>query len=163
MIDFRKYIKEGKNRCDLSSLFLDHVAFNEAIKEMSEPFRLSSIDKVVALDSLGFVFGSRIAQELDVGLILFRKEGKIPVAKKIITFTDYTKIPKAFEVISDAITSGDRVLIIDEWSETGSQIKAAVSLVEQCGGIVAGISCFNIDISVKKDKELSKYKIYSLI
>jgi adenine phosphoribosyltransferase len=112
---------------------------------------------------LGFVFGSRVAQELNVGLVLFRKEGKIPVEKKTVSFVDYTKIPKKFEVVSDVITPGDKILIVDEWSETGSQLKAAISLVKQCGGIVTGISCFNVDTPVKKDKELLDYKIYSLI
>lgn len=163
MINFKKYIKEGKGRCDISSLFLDPVIFEEAIKAMSEPFRLDSVNKVVALDALGFVFGSRVTKELNTGLVLFRKEGKVPVEKKTVTFVDYTKTPKVFEVVSDAIVPGDRILIVDEWSETGSQIKAAISLVEKCEGAVVGISCFNIDNIVKEDKDLLSYKIFSLI
>ena len=163
MTDFKKYIIKGKDRCDISSLFLDPVIFKQAIKEMSGPFRLSSVNKVVALDALGFIFGSLIAQELNVGLVLFRKEGKIPVEKETIDFIDYTKTSKTFEVVSSAIVQGDKILIVDEWSETGSQIKAAISLTEKCGGVIAGISCFNIDISVKEDKELLKYNMFSLI
>lgn len=163
MTDFKKYIKEGKGRCDISSLFLDPVAFKEAVKEMSEPFRLSSVNKVVALDALGFIFGSLIAKELGVGLVLFRKEGKIPLEKETVNFTDYTNTSKVFEVVSNAILPADNILMVDEWSETGSQIKAAVSLVEKCKGVVVGISCFNIDTKVKEDKELLKYKMYSII
>jgi adenine phosphoribosyltransferase len=163
MIDFKKYIREGEGRCDISSLLLDPTSFGIAIEEMSKPFQSDSIKKVVALDALGFVFGSRVAEELNVGLVLFRKEGKVPVEKKTVSFIDYTKTPKMFEVVSDAITPGDKILIVDEWSETGSQIKAAISLVKQCGGIVAGVSCFNVDTPVKEDRELLDYKIHSLI
>ena len=163
MTDFKKYIVKGKGRCDISFLFLDPEVFNEAIKEMTEPFHLSSVNKIVALDALGFVFGSRIAQELDIGLVLFRKEGKIPVEKETVNFTDYTKTSKTFEVVSGVIASGDKILIVDEWSETGSQIKAAISLVEKCKGVIVGISCFNIDTKVKEDKELLKYKMSSLV
>lgn len=163
MTDFKKFIKEGNGRCDLSSLFLNIVAFDEAIRAMSEPFHTDHVNKVVALDALGFVFGSRIAEELGVGLILFRKEGKVSVDKKTVNFADYSKKPKVFEVVSNSIMFGDKVLIVDDWSETGAQIKAAISLAEQCGGVVAGVSCFNIDNPVKEDRELSTYKIFSLI
>ena len=163
MIEFKKYIREGQGRSDISSLFLDPAAFQAAIKAMADPFRSSHVSKVVALDALGFVFGSRVAEELKVGLVLFRKEGKVPVEKKTVQFVDYSKTQKAFEVVSGAIGSEDRILIVDEWSETGSQLKAAIALVKQCQGAVAGISCFNVDNAVKADKELASYNIHSLV
>ena len=163
MIDFKQYVTEGGGRSDLSLLFADRKAFDAAIQNISEPFRNASINKVVALDALGFLFGSLVAKELGVGLVLFRKEGNIPVEKKIVKFNDYSKSEKVFEVASDAIKASDNVLIVDEWSETGSQIKAAISLVEQCGGVVKGVSCFNIDKSVLEDKVLSKYQLHSVL
>jgi adenine phosphoribosyltransferase len=163
IIDFKGYIRNGDGRADISSLFLDPAAFDLAVKGMSEPFRSSKVSKVVALDALGFVFGPGIARELGVGLALFRKEGKVPVEKKTVHFVDYTKTSKAFEVASAAMAPGDRILLVDEWSETGSQIKAAISLVQQCGGLVVGVSCFNMDFSVRMDRELSGYHVHSLL
>lgn len=163
MIDFKQYVTEGNGRSDLSKLFADRKVFDAAIQDMANPFRNASINKVVSLDALGFVFGSLIAKELGVGLVLFRKEGKVPVEKNSIKFTDYTKIEKTFEVASKAIQLSDKILIVDEWSETGSQLKAAISLVEQCGGNVVGVSCFNIDKAVKEDLALSKYQLHSVL
>jgi adenine phosphoribosyltransferase len=163
MIDFKKYIREGNDRCDLSLLYLDPIALDKAIEKMTNPFLSEHINKVAALDALGFVFGSRIAEKLHVGLVLIRKEGKIPVERISVNFIDYSNESKSFEVAKDVIVPGENILIIDDWAETGSQIKATISLVEKCGGIISGISCFNIDKKVKSDKELSKYKMSSVI
>ena len=92
-----------------------------------------------------------------------RKEGKVPVEKESVSFVDYSKNTKTFEIAFNALNQGDRVLLVDEWSETGSQLKAAISLVNKMGAEVVGISCFNLDENVEADPELSKYKLYSVL
>ena len=61
------------------------------------------------------------------------------------------------------IQTGDKILLVDEWSETGAQMKAAISLIEKVGGEVVGLSCFNIDKKVMADIEFSKLKLFSAI
>jgi adenine phosphoribosyltransferase len=163
MTDFHQYVRPGTNRAEVSPLLLDPSAFTEAITKMTEPFRSAGITKVVALDAMGFVFGARVAAELNVGLVLFRKGNKVQIDKKTIDFVDYTKTQKTFEVMTEAITPGDRILIVDEWSETGSQLKAAIALIAECGGVTVGASCFNIDEPVRRDPELATYQLYSLL
>ncbi len=160
-----KYLKyiQGSGRKDLTLLFADHKAFQEVIDLMSQPFLESRITKVVGLDALGFVFVAPIAQKLNTGFALMRKEGKVPVEKKSISFTDYSNTTKTFEVASNGINPGDRILLVDEWSETGSQLRAAIALIHSMNAEVVGITCFNIDEEVENSTDLSQYKMYSVL
>jgi adenine phosphoribosyltransferase len=164
-MDYKKYIRENatKKRCDLTLLLGNHQLFNSLIKDMAKPFLSSKVDKVVALDATGFIFGTGVAQALKVGLCLIRKPGKIAWDTKSTFYTDYTKERKGFEIAKDAISPNENILIVDDWSETGAQLKAAIFLVEQAKGNVIGISCANIDDRVKGDKIISKYKLSSAI
>ena len=164
-MDLKKLVREmsGKNRCDLTQLFADPDALQHLIKALARPFRDANIDKVVALEAIGFVLASGVALELEAGLVLIRKQGKIAWTTRSVEFTDYTKKTKQFEIADDAILPGDKILIVDDWTETGAQLKAAISLVEQMDGIVSGISCLNVDPQAKNDKTLSNYRMHSVI
>lgn len=160
--EFKKYV-QGKGRKDLTLLFADHDAFQKVIEEMVKPFTDLGITKVIGLDALGFVFIAPISQKLNVGFALLRKEGKVPVKKESISFTDYSNTTKSFEIASNAISSGDQILLVDEWSETGSQMRAAIKLIEKFGAKVVGVTCFNIDQKVREKPEFSKYKLHSIL
>lgn len=164
-MDYKKFIREHKtkNRCDLTLLLSNHQALSNLIKDMANPFRSYQIDKVVALEAMGFIFGAAIAQELKSGLCLIRKQNKIAWETITTTCVDYTNEEKIFEIAKDAILPNENVLIVDDWSETGAQLKAAIALVEQAKGNIVGITCANIDKRVKSDAIISKYKVYSVI
>jgi adenine phosphoribosyltransferase len=164
-MDYKKHIRENptKNRCDLTLLLGNHRIFNSLIKDMAKNFFSLKIDKVVALDSMGFIFGAGVAQELKAGLCLIRKPDKIAWNTISTYYTDYTKEKKGFEIAEGSISPGENILIVDDWSETGAQLKAAIFLVEQLKGNIVGISCANIDDRVKDDKIISKYKLNSVI
>jgi len=164
-MDYKKYIreKETKNRCDMTLLLGNHQVLNNLIKDMAKPFLSSRVKKVVAIEATGFIFGMGVAQELKAGLCLIRKPNKLAWDTKKTSFTDYTKEKKGFEIASDAILPTENILIVDDWSETGAQLKAAIFLVEQAKGNIVGISCANIENRVKNDKMISKYKLNSVI
>ncbi len=163
MIDYTKYISGKKELIDMTKLLLDPVIFNSLIDDMCKPFTNKKIDKVAAIDAMGFVFGARIADKLGVGLVLIRKGGKIGIETKSISFTDYSKTEKSLSMATIALKGGERILMVDEWSETGSQLKTAIKLIELSNGKVIGISCINLDDEVKKDPILSKYVIHSVM
>jgi len=75
------------------------------------------------------------------------------------SFVDYSKNRKTFEINKNSIKKGDRVLIVDEWIETGTQLKASIKLVEKLGGEVIGISALNVD---KNDKTRLLFEKYNL-
>jgi adenine phosphoribosyltransferase len=163
MIDYAKYVVYGNNRADLALLFRDEQAFDSSVKALTDPFRASNVTAVAALDALGFVFGTAVAHELGVGLVLVRKSGKLPVDFESTTFVDYSGNTKTFEVAKEAIHQGDNLLVIDEWSSTGAQLRASISLLEHMGANVVGAACFSMNAKVKADPFFEKYKLHSLL
>ena len=143
-IYYLKKIKDypGK-RCDVTPIFEDSESFSEMINDLIYPFKKIKIDKIVCLDALGFVLGGAMAIKLKKPLVLARKGGKYPCLREEIiseNFIDYTKKKKSFEMKRNSIHKGEIVLIIDEWIETGAQVKTAIKIIEKLGGKVIGIS-----------------------
>ena len=111
---------------------------------MIEPFKDVEYDKIAGLDALGFVIGGALAQKAGKGFVCIRKGGKLPgindTVLKTSSFVDYTNTSKSFEINRASIQKGEKILVVDEWIETGTQIKAAIKLIEELGGEVIGIT-----------------------
>jgi len=132
-------------RCDVTPLFAHPEAFAELVADLCAPFDAAEIDFVAGIDALGFILGTAIAVHLHKGFIPLRKGGKLPVAATSVEFVDYSGQPKALELRQGSLPVGARVLVVDEWLETGAQVQAAVALVEAAGGVVVGIAAINMD------------------
>ncbi|MDQ3440662.1 MAG: adenine phosphoribosyltransferase [Planctomycetota bacterium] len=148
------------NRCDVTPLFADPVAFAELLDELVRRIGDTPFDVVVGVDALGFILGTGIALRTGKGLVVARKGGKLPLACDAVTFVDYTAQAKSLEMRFDALRPGARVLIVDEWVETGAQIRAVITLVERRGAVVAGIASLNIDADALP--ALSEYPCFHL-
>jgi len=154
---YKKFITDHPFRSDVTNLFENPKVFNNLINDLIKPFKKEKIDKIVALDALGFVLGGAIAYKLSVPLVLARKGGKLPHNKKDLAkvlFWDYTKRlgenqKKSIEIKKSSIRKGDKVLIVDEWIETGTQLKAVIKIVEKLGGQIIGISTMCADKNKK--------------
>ncbi len=133
------------NRNDVTPLFADRDSFRQLVDDLARPFLSVGIDAVVAIDALGFILGTAIAERLGVGLVPARKGGKLPVEAIHETFVDYSGDPKALEMRRDALKPGMNVLVVDEWVETGAQVTAAIALVECLGAHVRGIATICMD------------------
>ncbi len=97
------------------------------------------IDKVVGIESRGFIFGSLLAQKLGVGFIPARKPGKLPAETESATYQlEYGE--DKIEMHKDAINPGDKVLLHDDLLATGGTAEAVVKLIEKLGGEVVQIS-----------------------
>jgi adenine phosphoribosyltransferase len=151
-----------QGRCDVTPLFADREAFSQLADDLAKPFLGLDIDAVVAIDALGFILGTAIAERLGVGLVPARKGGKLPVETIRETFVDYTGEEKALEIRPDALKPGAAVLIADEWIETGAQVSAAIALVERAGARVAGIAAINIDRCPATAALRSQYAVRSV-
>lgn len=150
------------NRNDVTPLFADAKAFKQMVSDLAEPFLSFRIDLVACIDALGFILGSAVAQHLNAGLIPIRKGGKLPVETESIQFIDYSGKTKSLEIRKDSHLHDVRILLIDEWIETGTQVQAAIRLIENQGGIVVGIATINIDRNEKTSGLRSKFTIHSL-
>jgi adenine phosphoribosyltransferase len=147
---------------DITTLVKDPLAFHEAVCQMADAFRHEHIDAVAAVESRGFIFGAPVALELGVAFVPLRKPGKLPAAKTAETYQlEYGS--DTIEVHTDAISPGQRVLLVDDLLATGGTMVAACRLVERLGGVVAGIA-FLVDLEFLNGRaKLGKYNVVSLV
>lgn len=137
--------KKGIMFRDVTTLFKNADAMREAVRQLAEPFAGKGIQKVVCIESRGFVLGSALAIELGAGFVPVRKKGKLPsdVLRKEYALEYGTD---TVEIHRDAITRGERILLHDDLLATGGTMRAAIDLVEQLGGTIVGVS-FLIELS----------------
>jgi adenine phosphoribosyltransferase len=123
---------------DITPLLADRTNFHEVIDRMSEHWYGSGISLVAAIEARGFIPGAAIALRLNAGFIPIRKAGKLPW--KVLSHTYQLEYgTDQLDVHQDAITSQDKVLIVDDVLATGGTAAAAVELVRSLGGQVIGI------------------------
>lgn len=155
--------KRTEGRYDITPIFEDPEVFSNLLSDLVEPFKDLIFDKIAGLDALGFVIGGALAQKVNKGFVYVRKQGKLPgIENTVLTsslFIDYTNTSKAVQINKSSITKGTKVLLIDDWIETGTQIKASIRLIEELGRLVIGIS----SICAHKNKQtLILFEKYNL-
>ncbi|MEN6566814.1 MAG: adenine phosphoribosyltransferase [Veillonellales bacterium] len=153
---------KGVSFKDITTLLKEGTAFHQAIAEMARPFKETGIDVVVGPEARGFAIGAPVAFALQAGFIPIRKPGKLPAATLKYSYDlEYGK--DSLEIHQDAIQPGQKVLIVDDLLATGGTTQAAIHLVEQLGGKVAGLS-YLIELSYLGGRQLlSDYNIVSLV
>src|SRR6185312_11892878 len=117
---------------DVTTLLKDPQGFKLAIDSMSEAYHNKGIYLVVGVESRGFILGAAVADRLGAGFVPVRKVGKLP-GKTIRATYDLEYGSDSLEMHDDAITAGQRVLIVDDLLATGGTAKATVDLVKQSG------------------------------
>jgi adenine phosphoribosyltransferase len=122
---------------DITPLLADPEAFGIAVDALAEPYH--GVDKVVAIESRGFILGAPVALKLHAGLVPVRKVGRLPAATIREDYALEYGL-NTVEIHSDAIQAGDRVLIVDDVLATGGTVRAAANLVRRLGGEIAGVS-----------------------
>ena len=138
-------VKTPGPRYDVTPLFTDYEAFSELVEDIANHFSSKQYEYVAGIDALGFILGTAVAVRVQKGFIPIRKRGKLPVDTLSVDFVDYSGKQKALEIRLDAIPSGARILLIDEWIETGAQMRAAIELIEVQKGVIAGIATIGMD------------------
>ena len=129
---------------DVTTLFADPRGFRMAVDQMLHPYAGTDIDKVVGLEARGFILGGAIAHQLGTGFVPIRKKGKLPAATISEAYTlEYGEA--VVEVHDDAITAGERILVVDDLLATGGTAEAGIKLVERLGGEIVGCA-FVIDL-----------------
>ena len=127
---------------DVLGLLSDAGFLARSVAALGDPFAAAGVAKVVGIEARGFVFGGAVATRLGAGFVPVRKPGSIHPGKKAVHVSepDWRGRRIAYELQRAAINEGDCVLLVDDWGETGSQALSARTLVEECGGIWAGVS-----------------------
>ena len=130
---------------DPSSAYVNASAFHAMLDDLCEPYINVRVDVVAGIDAAGYVLGAAIAERLGTGFLTVRKAGKLPVPADQVSFVNYTERTQHMELRKPAFRKGARVLLVDQWVETGGTMGAAIELVEGQGGEVAGIATICIE------------------
>lgn len=147
---------------DITPLLAAPAAFACAVDRLAEYYGGAALDAIVAVESRGFLFGAPLAQRLALPLIPVRKPGKLPAATLSAQYTlEYGA--NTLEMHTDALAPGQRALIVDDLLATGGTLAAAARLVEQTGGVVAGIGVVIELTGLEGRRELEQYDIFSLM
>lgn len=136
---------------DITTLLRDPAGFKGVVEHLARPFVGAGIDLVVGIESRGFIMGGAVADRLGAGFCPIRKPGKLP-AKTIREAFQLEYGSDALEIHQDAITPGQRVLVIDDVLATGGTARAAASLVRQLGGNLHALA-FLIELGFLNGRE----------
>jgi adenine phosphoribosyltransferase len=160
--DVKDFPKPGIVFKDITPVLQQPALFKDLIAHLAAPWRTDGITKIAAVESRGFIFGAPLALELNAGLCLVRKAGKLPhEAHRASYALEYGEA--TVELHKDAVKPGDKVLIVDDLLATGGTAQAAAKLVSVCGGVVIGYS-FVIELAfLKGDGKLAPTRIESLL
>ena len=140
----KNYPIKGVMFRDITTLLINSGGFRAAIDEFVDRYKDIKIDKIVAIESRGFIIAAPLAYLLNVGLVLIRKPGKLP-SKTIDQDYELEYGTDRIEVHMDAINKGDKVLIVDDLIATGGTAEATVKLVKKMRGEIIEC-CFVIDL-----------------
>ncbi|MGH6676869.1 MAG: adenine phosphoribosyltransferase [Xanthobacteraceae bacterium] len=138
------YPKPGIMFRDITTLLGDARAFRRAVDELVQPWSGTKIDKIAGIEARGFILGGAVAHQLSAGFVPIRKKGKLPRKVVSIGYSLEYGIDQ-MEMHVDALTSGERVILVDDLIATGGTAEAAVKLLQKLGADVIA-ACFVIDL-----------------
>ena len=130
---------------DPTSIYINAQAFNDLLDDLLNDLAGVDCDVVAGLDAMGFVLGAAIAARRGVGFLPIRKAGKLCVDTDKVSFGNYSGRTQDMEMRLPAFDPGTRVLLVDQWIETGGTMDGAMRLVERQEGIVAGMVAVAIE------------------
>lgn len=147
---------------DIMPMLQDAEALHYAVDELADFARGRNVDLILGAEARGFILGAALAYALGVGFAAARKPGKLPWTVSRCEY-DLEYGTDALEMHADAIKPGQRVLIHDDLLATGGTAEAKIRLVEQAGGVVAGLA-FLIELTDLHGRDrLEGYEVFSLL
>lgn len=147
---------------DITPLLATPAAFDSAIDRFVERYAGKGIESIVAAESRGFIFGAPLALRLGAAFVPVRKPGKLPFSTHSQTY-DLEYGSDSLEIHSDALSPGQRVLIIDDLLATGGTLEACVKLLENFSvEIVECAFCIHLKV-LEGEKRLQPHSVFSLL
>ena len=148
---------------DPTSIYINTNAFIDLLDDLLGDLEEINCDVVAGIDAMGFVLGSALAARLRKGFLPIRKAGKLCVDTKKVDFVNYSKRNQFMEIRFPAFETGTKVIIVDQWVETGGTMGAAIKLIEQQGGLVKGVIALAIEENDNTKKLRNDYKCFSAV
>jgi adenine phosphoribosyltransferase len=138
------YPKPGIMFRDITTLLGDARSFRRAVDELVQPWAGMKIDKVAGIEARGFIIGGAVAHQVSAGFVPIRKKGKLPHKRVSIAYSLEYGLDE-MEMHEDAVSKGERVIVVDDLIATGGTAEGAVKLLRKMGAEVLA-ACFIIDL-----------------
>jgi adenine phosphoribosyltransferase len=153
---FLRSFRWTDGHADFASAFRDPALLRVIGPALAAPFAGSDVAAVVGIEARGFVVAGLVARELDVGLVLARRPGGVHPGsdQEVAQAPDWRGRHVELRVSRDVIQPGDRLLLADDWIETGSQARTGARLLERMGAHLAGVTVLVDDTSEEVRREL---------
>lgn len=147
---------------DITPVLADPFLFKGMIKLFADQYRGKGIKKIIGIESRGFLLASALACELNAGLVLVRKKGKLPAEKISETYAlEYGT--DTLEMHSDSVGKGEKVIIIDDVLATGGTVSAVVRMVNKMQGDLYGVAVLMELEFLKGRAKLDGVNLFSMI
>lgn len=160
--DIPDFPKKGIIFKDITTLLKDKKMFTKVISALAKRYKTLGIEKVVAVEARGFIFGAALAHALKAGFVPVRKEKKLP-HKTIKEMYELEYGTDIVEIHADAIEKGEKVIVIDDVLATGGTLSATCQLVKKLKGEIVEVATI-IELSfLGGRKKLKKYNYYSMV
>jgi adenine phosphoribosyltransferase len=138
------YPKPGVQFRDITTLLGNARAFRRAVDELVHPYAGMKIDKIAGIEARGFILGGAVAHQLSAGFVPIRKKGKLPYETVSVAYSLEYGIDE-MEVHKDALSAGEKVILVDDLIATGGTAEGAVKLLTGMGAEIVA-ACFIIDL-----------------
>jgi len=148
---------------DPTSIYINGKAYHDLLDDLVADLNKDDIDVVAGLDAMGFVLAAGIAARIGKGFLPIRKSGKLCVDTDSASMTNYSGQTQSMEMRLPAFAPGTRVLLVDQWVETGGTMHGAVQLVEQQKGTVAGMVAIVMEENENTKSYRDRYKVVTAI
>jgi adenine phosphoribosyltransferase len=154
--------KQGIMFRDITTLLKDSQGFKETIDLLYDRYKDKKIDKVIGIESRGFIFGAPLAYLLGCGFVPVRKPGKLPAECESEEYTlEYGK--DKIEIHKDAIKKGEKILIVDDLIATAGTAKAARNLLKKLGAEIVECAFIIELVDLRGRDKLKGENIYSVV
>jgi adenine phosphoribosyltransferase len=148
---------------DPTSIYINAAAFGDLLDDLLADLKDVPFDVVGGCDAMGFVLGAGLAARTGRGFLPIRKAGKLCVDTDHVSFTNYSGRTQDMEMRLPAFAPGTRVLLADQWIQTGGTIKAAIDLIARQGGIVAGLATIAMETCPATDAFAARYPVAAAV
>ena len=160
--DVPDFPKKGIIFKDITTLLKDTAAFKEALDVLCERYKDKGIEKIVAIESRGFIFGGAMAHKLGAGFVPVRKKGKLPAETLQATY-ELEYGTDTLEIHKDAISAGEKVLLIDDLLATGGTASAVAGMLKDMGADIIDIA-FLIELTFLNGRsKLKSLPVFAMI
>jgi adenine phosphoribosyltransferase len=160
--EIKDFPKNGVLFRDMTPLLQNGRVFHDAISQIAGRFQKSEIDLITCVESRGFIIGAALANKLECGVVPIRKKGKLPCRVFSETY-DLEYGTDTLEMHYDAISPGQRVLIVDDVLATGGTAKAVVNIINGMQGTIVCAAFLLELLELNGRKKLDGYPVYSLL